>query len=250
MTTKDSDQGRLQAHNEPQMLEAHEEAKQLGPYVDDTAAPLAADPIFTNSTKGNISKAMKWGMAIMLALAVASAVVVCIGLAHHKASAPADMTAYTTPGGNFLLNGRGASQFAFLNTSDRNAAAPAVSSDEMTATAITPDGKSQIIAIADPSTKVVYLFELDGSQIPDNATLNEFVKRIAGSDKDVTIVAYTDPSGSVAHNQRLSERRAKALGDYLTRRGVKASQVKTKGYGATDAFGSPRLDRRAELHVK
>lgn len=249
MTTKDTDPGRLQAHKEPQMIEAHEEVKQLGAYVDDTAASVAEDPIFSNSTKGNISKAMKWGMAVMLALAVVSAVVVCIGLAHHKASAPADMTAYTTPGGNFVISGRGASQFAYLNASDRNAATPAVSASEMTATAITPDGKSQIVAITDPTTKVVYLFELNSSSIPDNATLNEFVRRIAGSDKNVTIVAYTDPSGSPAYNQRLSERRAKALGDYLTSHGVSASHVKTKGYGTTDEFGSPRLDRRAELHV-
>jgi outer membrane protein OmpA-like peptidoglycan-associated protein len=47
----------------------------------------------------------------------------------------------------------------------------------------------------------------------------------------VTIEGHTDSFGTVAYNQKLSERRAKSVYDYLAEKGVPASQLKAVGYG-------------------
>ncbi len=47
----------------------------------------------------------------------------------------------------------------------------------------------------------------------------------------VTIEGHTDSIGKAAYNQKLSERRAKSVYDYLAKKGVPASRLKTVGYG-------------------
>ena len=48
------------------------------------------------------------------------------------------------------------------------------------------------------------------------------------------IEGHTDSTGSAAHNQALSERRAAAVSDYLVERGIDASRVPSKGLGESD----------------
>lgn len=102
---------------------------------------------------------------------------------------------------------------------------------------------------ATSSDDVVYLFPLDGSEIPDDAVLNNLAGKVSESGAYVAVVAYTDESGNAAYNQRLSERRAKRVGDYLIAHGVPANHVKTKGLGQTHAYPTAAQDRRAEIHV-
>lgn len=49
----------------------------------------------------------------------------------------------------------------------------------------------------------------------------------------VRVEGHTDSDGSNAHNQTLSERRAKAVADYLTSRGIEAARITSRGYGET-----------------
>lgn len=69
----------------------------------------------------------------------------------------------------------------------------------------------------------------------------------------VEIVGHTDSTGSDAYNQRLSEQRADAVGDYLVRAGVLPQRVATAGYGerfpaATNETAAGRqANRRVEL---
>ncbi len=63
----------------------------------------------------------------------------------------------------------------------------------------------------------------------------------------VTVKAYTDATGNADYNRKLSERRAKAIGDYLIAHGVPASRVNTIGMGPTNAFSDNAHDRRAEI---
>lgn len=49
---------------------------------------------------------------------------------------------------------------------------------------------------------------------------------------------HTDSVGSDAHNQGLSERRARAVADYLTQRGVPAGQLSVRGYGKSNPIAS------------
>ncbi len=60
------------------------------------------------------------------------------------------------------------------------------------------------------------------------------------------VLGYTDPSGSAAANQRISEQRAKAVKDYLvTRHGIDPSRITTQGRGSADSTGNASEDRRA-----
>ena len=246
MTTKN--QKRINAHAESPGLPAHEEEKRLEAHIETPVATAAADPVFANSRRGNTPAIMKWGIAVMLVLAAASAVAVIIGLNHHKSFAAGydENIVLLTPGGSFVLEGSYAPQF--LDARQKADYQPQAASTS-TATAVSADGRTSLVAITDPSTRIVYLFEVDEASIPENATLNEFARSAANSDDDITVIAYTDPTGSAEHNLDLSKRRAQALGSYLRRHGIDAGRLNTVGKGATDAFGSNRLDRRAELHL-
>jgi outer membrane protein OmpA-like peptidoglycan-associated protein len=47
----------------------------------------------------------------------------------------------------------------------------------------------------------------------------------------ITVEGFADPAGTTAYNRALSERRATAVRDYLTTKGVPAADLKTVGYG-------------------
>lgn len=49
------------------------------------------------------------------------------------------------------------------------------------------------------------------------------------------IEGHTDSTGSAAHNQALSERRAAAVSDYLVERGIDASRIPSRGLGESQA---------------
>ncbi|MEP7013656.1 MAG: OmpA family protein [Acidobacteriota bacterium] len=60
------------------------------------------------------------------------------------------------------------------------------------------------------------------------------------------VLGYTDPSGSAAANQRISEQRAQAVKDYLvSRHGIDPSRITTEGRGSSDSTGNASEDRRA-----
>jgi outer membrane protein OmpA-like peptidoglycan-associated protein len=86
--------------------------------------------------------------------------------------------------------------------------------------------------------------------LKDNASVN------------VTIEGHTDSIGSDAYNQRLSERRAAAVKQYLVSKGVAAERLTTVGRGEKDPVApntTPQgkdnpegraMNRRAELKVR
>jgi outer membrane protein OmpA-like peptidoglycan-associated protein len=102
-------------------------------------------------------------------------------------------------------------------------------------------------------------FDFDSAAIKHGfkATLDKLANVIQKYDKTVIhVVGHTDSVGSDAYNQQLSERRARAVGDYLTSHGVSASRVQTEGRGereprATNATEAGRqLNRRVEIYLK
>jgi outer membrane protein OmpA-like peptidoglycan-associated protein len=72
----------------------------------------------------------------------------------------------------------------------------------------------------------------------------------------IAVEGFTDSTGSAAYNERLSERRASSVANYLENLGVNGSRVETIGYGesrprATNNTASGRqLNRRVEIHVR
>jgi outer membrane protein OmpA-like peptidoglycan-associated protein len=71
----------------------------------------------------------------------------------------------------------------------------------------------------------------------------------------IKVVGYTDSQGADAYNQRLSERRARSVADFLITQGVSAGKVTSQGLGesepvADNATAEGRAkNRRVELHL-
>jgi len=75
-------------------------------------------------------------------------------------------------------------------------------------------------------------------------------------DTTIRVEGHTDSIGTNAYNQRLSERRASSVSNYLENLGVRSSRIDTIGYGesqprASNSTASGRqLNRRVEIHIK
>lgn len=74
-------------------------------------------------------------------------------------------------------------------------------------------------------------------------------------DTDVTVVGYTDDTGSEAFNQTLSEQRAQSVVSYLESQGIAASRLKAVGMGEKDPIVSNATpqgraqNRRVEMYI-
>jgi len=72
----------------------------------------------------------------------------------------------------------------------------------------------------------------------------------------IRVEGHTDSIGTASYNERLSERRADSVGNYLENLGVRSSRIRSIGYGesqprATNSTASGRqLNRRVEIHIK
>jgi OOP family OmpA-OmpF porin len=91
---------------------------------------------------------------------------------------------------------------------------------------------------APTSEKVTFaadaLFDFDKATMrPEGkAKLDDLVSKMAGVSLEVIIaVGYTDRLGSDAYNQKLSQRRAQAVKDYLVSKGIEPNRVYTEGKG-------------------
>jgi len=72
----------------------------------------------------------------------------------------------------------------------------------------------------------------------------------------VEIAGHTDAVGTKAYNQWLSMKRAQAVKDYLTKKGIDTRRVKAVGYGKSkplasndDERGGRELNRRVEFKI-
>lgn len=111
------------------------------------------------------------------------------------------------------------------------------------------------------------LFDFDKSVLrPEGkAKLDEVAAKMDELKVEVIIaVGHADRFGSAAYNQKLSERRAAAVKDYLVAKGVEANRVYTEGKGSTQPVTDAKTckgakskkviaclqpDRRAEIEI-
>jgi OOP family OmpA-OmpF porin len=76
---------------------------------------------------------------------------------------------------------------------------------------------------------------------------------IAHADVKVEVGGHSDSDGSASYNQKLSEKRANTVRDYLISKGVPASQMTAKGYGESQPISDNKtpegkaMNRRVEL---
>jgi outer membrane protein OmpA-like peptidoglycan-associated protein len=103
------------------------------------------------------------------------------------------------------------------------------------------------------------LFATDSAELGSQSriTLQEAAKVIAEFDKTAVVVqGHTDSTGSDAHNQNLSVRRADAVMGYLVDRGISPARIRAKGYGETHPTATNetpegrQLNRRVDLLLK
>lgn len=102
-------------------------------------------------------------------------------------------------------------------------------------------------------------FDFDSARIKPAFydTLDKLAGVLRKYDRTVVhIVGHTDSTGSDAYNQRLSQKRAAAVGQHLTSSGVPATRVRTEGRGESEPRASnatvagQQLNRRVEVYVK
>lgn len=71
----------------------------------------------------------------------------------------------------------------------------------------------------------------------------------------VVVIGHTDSRASYAYNQRLSERRAASVAQYLNSKGVAATSIMASGKGETQPVATNRTrtgmqkNRRVEIHI-
>jgi outer membrane protein OmpA-like peptidoglycan-associated protein len=117
----------------------------------------------------------------------------------------------------------------------------------------TPDGESILVNLPNGVT-----FAVDSTQI--NPTFQSTLNTIANSltkypDSLIDVMGHTDSTGSEQYNLDLSKRRADAVANYLTLRGVTRARSETIGYGemypvADNSTAEGRaLNRRVEIRI-
>ncbi len=99
-------------------------------------------------------------------------------------------------------------------------------------------------------------FGFDSAQLTGQAqsALNEVSNVLREyQDTRVNIAGHTDSTGEANYNQRLSERRAQSVGNFLSQSGVSSSRLNTTGYGESQPVASNNSDagraqnRRVEI---
>jgi outer membrane protein OmpA-like peptidoglycan-associated protein len=108
-------------------------------------------------------------------------------------------------------------------------------------------------AKAMPFVRVVH-FALDKSELSAESrkVLDEIVTILAKHDKAVVMLeGHTDPRGGSTYNLRLSERRAKAVEEYLLSAQVRASRIEARARGFTQrqTSGTTTLDFAIDRRV-
>lgn len=101
-------------------------------------------------------------------------------------------------------------------------------------------------------------FDVDRADVKPQfqSTLNEVAATLAQYRQTyIDVLGHTDATGSDAHNQALSERRARAVADYLASRQVHRARMATRGFGESQPIADNSTEygrsenRRVELKV-
>ena len=94
------------------------------------------------------------------------------------------------------------------------------------------------------------LFSFDSSAVRlPHAKLDEIASALKsdGSPDEIVIVGYTDRLGSESYNQKLSERRALAVKNYLMNKGIESNRLRAEGHGEADPVVSCEQKNKAAL---
>lgn len=111
------------------------------------------------------------------------------------------------------------------------AAAPVAAPVAAPAPQATPTQVTQKITF---SGDALFAFDQSDLKPEGKAMLDELVRKIDGARYETILATgHTDRFGSAAYNQKLSERRAIAVKDYLMSKNVPANRIEAQGMGQT-----------------
>ncbi|HEX7741242.1 MAG TPA: OmpA family protein [Sphingobium sp.] len=103
---------------------------------------------------------------------------------------------------------------------------------------------------------ITFAYDSAAVQPQFQPTLNDVSSVLAQYPKTyIDVYGHTDSNGSDAYNQGLSERRAQAVGGYLTSHGVQSARIATRGFGETQPIASNETEagkasnRRVEIKI-
>jgi outer membrane protein OmpA-like peptidoglycan-associated protein len=98
-----------------------------------------------------------------------------------------------------------------------------------------PDAKVERVGegiVVEFSSNVLFGFDQSNLSGEAKTNLDKLVVVLNSyADTDIELQGHTDNKGSVAYNQSLSEKRARAVSGYLSGQGIARSRVNTIGYG-------------------
>lgn len=79
----------------------------------------------------------------------------------------------------------------------------------------------------------VYLFDVNSSKFFEkyHDRLDVLINALKDNNVEINIEGHTDNSAGMAYNQKLSEKRAESVKDYLISKGVNPEQIISKGFG-------------------
>jgi len=118
---------------------------------------------------------------------------------------------------------------------------------------IVPVPKTQIVddTVSQRNANVLFNFDrfdeqaiIEGSQILDGIAKN--IKATA-SQNPVVITGFTDRLGNVGYNQKLSQKRASTVADYLVRSGIPSERLHIEAKGVTEQYQSCEASAQAEM---
>jgi len=186
----------------------------------------------------------------ILGLVVATSLFVMAG------TASAEKRYVTDSAGNVVKDGFGGCVTApvggtLMSLPECGDAAPAEA--EAPAKAEAPAAKPAPLAVID-ATAAEFAFDKSDLTSAHRTILIDVAGKLTGKE-NLEIVGHTDSKGSKAYNQKLSERRAKAVADFLRTFGVK-NDMSVSGMGETQPVADNATDagraqnRRVEIRTK
>ena len=182
--------------------------------------------------------------------------VVATGLFVMAGTASAEKRYVTDSAGNVVKDGFGGCVTAplggtLMSLPECGDAAPAAA--EAPAKAEAPAAKPIVLAVID-AVAAQFAFDKADLTSAHRGILIDVAGKLSGKE-NLEIVGHTDSKGSKAYNQKLSERRAQAVADFLRTFGVKNS-MSVKGMGETQPVADNATDagraqnRRVEIRTK
>lgn len=90
------------------------------------------------------------------------------------------------------------------------------------------------------SADALFAFDKSALKPEGRAALDDFSRQLGGAQYEaVFVTGHTDRFGSNEYNQKLSERRANTVRDYLVSKGIPANRVNADGKGETQPVTQP-----------